>query len=217
MLKLQKKFDQSSRNWILRQKNDEYYMQSKKDGYRSRSSYKLIEINDKYKVIENKKFILDLGAAPGGWTQVVRKIKHKQKNHRIIAIDLLPMEPIEDVIMIQGDFTEEKIQKEIVENFDNNKPDLILSDIAPNMSGVAIQDQLKASYISEMVAEFVKLHLSEGGDFVIKMFQSPDTKKIELDLKKIFNKVSYFKPKASRKESSEIYLIAQKLIYANKI
>ncbi|MEQ9116360.1 MAG: RlmE family RNA methyltransferase [Rickettsiales bacterium] len=194
----------SSKNWLQRQLNDPYVKQSKVDGYRSRAAYKLVEINNKFNILGEKFNVLDLGCAPGSWTQVIQ-----QHNPQIvIAVDLLEIEPINDVEFIQGDFLEEEVHNKITEILEGKKINLILSDIAPNTTGHKDTDQLRIMAVAESIFEFSKTALGKDGSMVIKIFQGAGFPEFVKDLKIAFKKVNTYKPDASRSGSPEIYIVA---------
>ena len=197
-----KKLSISSKDWLLRQLNDPLVQKAKDMGYRSRACFKLIEINNKYSVIKNAKTILDLGCAPGSWTEVCKKLN---SNARIVACDLLKIDPIVNVEFICGDFSNEDIQNQILSKA--NLFDVIVSDIAPNTTGDFESDHIKIINICEEVFYFAKKFLKQNGNLVIKIFMGSKEKEFVLILKNYFSKVSYFKPKSSRTESKEIYLV----------
>lgn len=192
--------------WLQRQDKDPFVKLAKAQGYRSRASFKLLELQQKYRLFKPGMNIIDLGAAPGGWTQVIEHIIGKTGN--IIALDLLPIAPIENVMVIQGDFTEEKTYIALQRLIDNQKIDWIISDMAPNMSGTWIVDQAKAMYLVECALDFAQQTLKPGGGFLVKSFQGEGFETILKILRAHFKKVVIKKPKASRAESREIYLLA---------
>jgi 23S rRNA (uridine2552-2'-O)-methyltransferase len=205
-VKTAKKRTLSSSEWLRRQLNDEFVILSKKDGYRSRAAYKIIEIDKKFSIIKQGQKIVDLGAAPGGWSQVASQIIGKKG--KVIAIDLIDIPSIDNVEFIQGDFClPENILK--LQSMLNGKADLILSDMAPNTTGHKSTDHLKIIDLSERVFEFAKECLNEDGSLVIKIFQGGASSEILTLIKKSFREVKHFKPESSRKESSEIYLVAK--------
>jgi 23S rRNA (uridine2552-2'-O)-methyltransferase len=176
-------------------------------GYRSRSAFKLLELQEKYDLIRPGMVVVDLGAAPGGWCQVARPLVGKQG--RVIALDILEMEPINDVEVIQGDFTEDEALQDLQAALGGRSVDLVLSDMAPNMSGMAATDQARAMYLAELALEFVRSHLKPGGDFVVKLFQGTDFDGYVREVRSVFGKVQVRKPKASRPRSREVYLLAR--------
>lgn len=197
-----KKLTASSKKWISRQLNDPYVIQAKKLGYRSRAAFKIIEIQDKFKLIKHNSFVLDLGASPGGWSQIVAPICKK-----LIAVDLLPMLPLPNVSFIQGDFLNSIEKIKCATN--GKKLDIILSDMAPNVCGIQKVDHLRIINIIEQVIDFANSNLCCNGSLVMKAFQGAEIDNILRSLKLRFSKVSMFKPKSSRKESPEMYIIAQ--------
>ncbi|MDR1233600.1 MAG: RlmE family RNA methyltransferase [Holosporales bacterium] len=200
-----KSLKQSSRNWITRHVSDPYVIRAKKDGYRSRAAYKLIEIQEKYKIIRHSAVVLDLGAAPGGWSQVASNI-----THNIIAIDILAMDPIPNVKILCGDFTDPDVLLEIEQMIGfAGGIDVILSDMCPNTCGIKKVDHLRSVRMLEEVGEFSIRHLRAGGNLAIKVFQGGAELEILNTLKKKFQKVSYFKPKSSRPKSPEMYLVGR--------
>ncbi|MDX1924065.1 MAG: RlmE family RNA methyltransferase [Rickettsiaceae bacterium] len=195
----------SSSNWLRRQLNDEYVLKAQAEGYRSRAAYKLIEINQKFRLIKRDSKIIDLGASPGGWSQVASKIV--EKNGKIVAIDLIEMGPIQNVEFIQGDFCAQA-NLEILMQKMQSKASLILSDMAPNTTGHKATDHLRIIDLCERVVDFADLALAEGGNIVVKIFQGGAQGELTKKLKTNFDKIKYFKPESSRKDSSELYLIA---------
>jgi len=194
----------SSKNWLQRQLNDPYVKQSKIDGYRSRAAYKLMEINNKFNILQKDLNVLDLGSAPGSWSQIILE----SDPSTLIAIDLLKMEAISGVEFIQGDFLESEVQGEISKILNGQKVDLILSDIAPNTTGHKDTDQLRIVAVAESIFEFQKSVLSREGTMVIKIFQGVGFPEYIKELKQAFKKVNTYKPDASRSGSPEIYIIA---------
>lgn len=184
--------------------SDPYVEKAKKAGYRSRAAYKILEIQRKFKLIDKNSIVLDLGAAPGGWSQVIANISKK-----VIAIDLLDMPPIPNVEFIKGDFTEEINVQKLVHLLKNEKADVILSDMAPNTCGIKKIDHLRIVNLLETVYDFSTNILKPGGSLVAKVFQGGTTNDLLQKMKQNFNMVRHFKPLSSRKESPEIYLIAQ--------
>jgi len=196
----------SSRIWLKRQDKDPFVKQSKKDGYRSRAAYKLLEIQQKYSILKAGMKVIDLGAAPGSWSQVaIEKIKF---NGKLIAVDILAIEPIKNVDIIQGDFTTTETFEQIC-NLAEGKIDLILSDMAPNLSGIWAVDIPKAMYLSETVINLVKCLLKQEGDLLIKLFHGTGFDKYLTLLRECFAKVIICKPKSSRSTSREVYVLAK--------
>lgn len=194
----------SSKKWLQRQINDPYVEKAKKAGYRSRAAYKILEIQQKFKIFEKNSIVLDLGAAPGGWSQVAANTAKK-----VIAIDLLEMAPIPNVQFLKGDFTDEKNIQTIIQLLENEKADAVLSDMAPNTCGIKKIDHLRIINLLETVCDFSTSVLKPGGSLVAKVFQGGATSDLLHNLKQNFARVRHFKPLSSRKESPEIYLIAQ--------
>ncbi len=199
----------SSQMWVRRQLNDVYVQAAKKEGYYARSAYKLIEINDKYKIIKPKSRIIDLGAAPGGWSQVVSKIIGSNPESQLIAVDLLDIKFVKNAYNIKGDFTDPEIIKSIYETLNNNKVFSVLSDMAPNTTGYKSLDHFKIINLVEIAYNFAISILEEGGSFVAKVFQGGTEKNLLAQIKQNFKEVHHFKPPASRKESKELYLVAK--------
>ena len=196
-----------SKNWINKQKRDIYIRQAKIAGYRSRAAYKLIEIDEKFKIFRNGISIIDLGAAPGSWSQYASK---KIKNGKIVSIDLNDMEKIDNIVQIKGDFTEKKNQSKI-KNLLKCKADVVLSDMAINTTGIKNIDSI---YISELCKEailFCREMLNINGKFVSKIFMGSTFNEIVVEAKLIFEEVKVFKPKSSRKNSKESFIICQNL------
>ena len=196
-----------SKNWINRQKRDIYVRQSKVDGYRARSAYKLIEIDKKFKIFKNGMFILDIGAAPGSWSQYVSKAV---KNGKIISIDLKEISPIDNGIHIKGDFTEPDIQEKIKENL-TKEFDVVMSDMAVNTTGVKNLDSIQTGELCKEAMIFSKKVISSKGYFISKIFMGSTFNEIVALGKKIFREVKVFKPLSSRKESKESFIICKKI------
>lgn len=197
----------SSAEWLREHVEDIYVQKAQQDGYRTRASYKLIELDEKDQLIKPGMVILDLGAAPGGWSQVVgRKLNG---NGVIIASDILPMDPIADVDFIQGDFTEQSVFDQIMEAVGGRPVDLVISDMAPNMSGVASIDQPGSMYLVELALDMARQVLKPNGQFVAKVFQGDGFDEYVKDVRESFSKVMIRKPKASRPRSREVYLVGK--------
>ena len=196
-----------SKNWINRQKRDIYVRQSKVDGYRARSAYKLIEIDKKFKIFKNGMLILDIGASPGSWSQYASKVI---KNSKIISIDLKDMSPINNGIHIKGDFTEpdiqEKIKKNLIKEFD-----VVMSDMAVNTTGVKNIDSIQTGELCKEAMIFSKKVISSKGYFISKIFMGSTFNEIVALGKKIFREVKVFKPLSSRKESKESFIVCKKI------
>ncbi len=186
--------------------NDPYVKQAQKDGYRSRSSYKLIELNEKDRLIRPGMLIMDLGSAPGGWSQVAAKLVGQKG--RVLATDILPMDAIKNVDFIQGDFTDEAVFNQILAALNGEKPDLIISDIAPNLTGIDSADQGTSIYLVELALDMVRRVLKPKGNFVVKVFQGSGSDAYLKDVRTSFEKISVRKPKSSRPRSREVYVVA---------
>ena len=197
----------SSARWLNEHVNDPYVKQAQKDGYRSRSSYKLIQLNEKDRLIRPGMTVVDLGSAPGGWSQVAGRLVGAKG--RVLATDILPMEPVKNVDFIQGDFTEESVLKEIVARLEGNAPDVFLSDIAPNISGIDSADQASSIYLVELALDMARQVLKPKGDFVAKVFQGAGSDAFLKDLRTSFEKVLIRKPAASRARSREVYMVGK--------
>ena len=204
----------SNRAWIERHINDPFVKRSRADGYRARSVYKLIELNDKEKLIKPGMTVVDLGAAPGSWTQVVREKlagKDGEVRGKIIAMDILPMDPIDGVTFLQGDFREQEVADQLSAIVGDRQVDLVLSDMAPNLSGIAAADAARCLLLNELALEFCLLHLKDNGVFVTKVFQGSGFSQYVETLKKHFKTVLTRKPEASRDSSAEVYMVAKRV------
>ena len=196
-----------SKNWVNKQRRDIFVRQSKVDGYRARSVYKLIEINEKFKIFKGGVSVIDIGAAPGSWSQYAAKVI---KNGRLISIDLKEMEPIGNTTQIKGDFTSEKIQDEIKKNI-KNKIDVVMSDMAVNTTGIKNIDSIQTGDLCKEAMFFAKDLLKDSGFFISKIFMGGTFNEIVAEGKKYFKEVKVFKPKSSRKDSKESFIICRKL------
>ena len=194
---------------MQRHVSDPFVKKAQLDGYRSRSAYKLIELNEKDRLIRPGMRIMDLGSAPGGWSQVAGKLVGAKG--RVLATDILPMEPIKNVDFIQGDFTEEAVVTQLLEWLGGGRFDLIISDIAPNITGIDSADQASSMYFLELALDTVRQTLKPGATFVAKMFQGSGSDDYVKDLRTSFEKVLIRKPAASRAQSREVYIIAKGL------
>ncbi|TNF35034.1 MAG: 23S rRNA (uridine(2552)-2'-O)-methyltransferase RlmE [Gammaproteobacteria bacterium] len=196
----------SSKAWLKEHFDDEFVKLSQQEGYRSRAVYKLKEIDDKDKLVRPGMTIIDLGAAPGGWSQyVARKLKGQC---RIIALDILPMEPMDHVEFIQGDFLEETVLQQLLATLGDDRPDLVISDMAPNMSGMQAVDIPRAMYMAELALDLAQRVLKPGGSFLVKVFQGEGFDAYLKTLRESFERVVMRKPKASRSRSREVYALA---------
>jgi len=199
----------SSRNWLKEHFTDKYVKQAQKEGYRSRAVYKLLEIQERYRIFKPGMTVIDLGAAPGGWSQLVARLI--KPNGQIIAMDLLAMEPIEGVEFIQGDFSDETVMQTLFTRMAGKKADWVISDMAPNMSGNECIDIPRSMYLSELALDFAVQALRTGGGFLIKVFQGEGFDVFLNDIKQKFKSVVIRKPKASRDRSREVYILAREL------
>ncbi|HSI43889.1 MAG TPA: 23S rRNA (uridine(2552)-2'-O)-methyltransferase RlmE [Methylotenera sp.] len=199
------KLKPSSKAWMQEHVNDEFVKRAQKEGYRARAAYKLIEIDDKDKLIKPGMTIVDLGATPGSWSQVA--VQRLKGQGRIIALDILDMQPIKGVEFIQGDFREESVLKLLEAQLNNKQVDLVIADMAPNISGIADVDQAGAAYLTELALEFSKDWLKPSGNFLVKVFIGAGFDEILQNMRQMFDKVVTRKPKASRDRSSEVYLL----------
>ena len=198
-----------SKNWLKQHKRDHYYKEAKKQGYRSRAAFKLQQINDKFKLIKKGMTVLDLGAAPGGWSQVaVELVGEKGK---VIGVDLEKVKPLEPVnfIFIQGDMTKEKTKERVREHFQEDKCDTVISDMSPNITGNYSMDQARSVYLATAAMEVAIELLRPGGSFLVKVFEGEDFQEYIQELKKHFSMVKRFSPPSSRNKSSEIYVICK--------
>ena len=196
-----------SKNWVNKQRRDIFVRQSKVDGYRARSAYKLMEINEKFKIFKGGMIVVDIGAAPGSWSQYVSKIV---KNGKIISIDLREMEKIENSFQIKGDFTDFNIQKKIKEYLKKDA-DVIMSDMAVNTTGIKNIDSIQTGELCKEAMNFSKEIISPNGFFISKIFMGGSFNEIVAAGKKIFKELKVFKPKSSRKDSKESFIICKKL------
>jgi len=196
-----------SKNWVNKQRRDAYVRQSKVDGYRARSAYKLIEIDEKFKIFKGGLSVVDIGAAPGSWSQYASKIV---KNGSLISIDIKTMDPIVNCIQIQGDFTENNTQVEIKKIL-NVKADVVMSDMAVNTTGIKNLDSIQTGELCKDAMFFAKDILKENGYFISKIFMGETFNEIVTDGKKFFKEVKVFKPKSSRKDSKESFIICNKI------
>ena len=199
----------SSNRWLQEHFDDDYVRRAQADNYRSRAVYKLIELDEKAGLLQPGTTVIELGAAPGGWTQYIDK-KLGSKG-RIIATDILAMDSFADVKFVKGDFTEPAVLEEIVNLLGDRKADLVLSDMAPNLSGVAVSDQARAMYLAELALDLARQLLRPGGSFVTKLFQGEGFDPFMAELRQGFQNVAVKKPAASRSRSREVYAVARNL------
>ena len=194
-----------NRNWFDKHLNDMYVLKSKTDGYRSRASYKLLEILQGKNLIQRNDVVVDLGSAPGGWSQVARKFVGSKG--RVLALDILDMSSIPGVDFICGDFNDEEVYRKLVCQVENEKVNVVISDIAPNISGIAAIDLPKHFGLVELAFEFCRQYLCEGGSFIVKLFQGEGFDEFVRESRKCFVNVKMVKPKASRTMSREVYMV----------
>ena len=197
----------TSKAWLKEHESDEYVQRSRKDGYRSRASYKLLEIDESAGLLKPGMTVVDLGAAPGGWSQIA--IAKVGDRGRVIASDILEMDTITDVDFVQGDFTDDAVFDAILKTLDDRPVDLVISDMAPNMSGMKAVDQPRAMYLVELAVDFTRQVLRSDGVFLAKVFQGEGFDALVRDLRADFNSVAIKKPDASRARSSEVYCLAR--------
>lgn len=195
----------TSKAWMKEHVNDFFVKQSKKEGYRSRAAYKLLEIAERDHLFKSGMIVVDLGAAPGSWSQVAsQKVGQKGK---VIALDILEMAPLPGVAFIQDDFREERALFELRKHLEERQPDLVISDMAPNMSGIVVSDQARSMYLAELALAFSMEQLNYGGNFLVKVFQGRDFEQFHRDMRVGFKSVAVRKPEASRDRSNELYLL----------
>jgi len=197
----------SSNQWLQEHHGDKYVKQSKGDGYRSRASYKLIELDKKDKLFRSGMTVVDLGAAPGGWSQVAAELVGDKG--RVVASDILPMDSMAGVEFVQGDFTEEAVLAEVMRALGDAPADLVISDMAPNMSGMAAVDQPAAMYLVELALDMARQVLKPNGNFVAKVFQGEGFDEYLKEMRQSFKTVVTRKPDASRARSREVYLLGK--------
>ncbi len=201
------KQSKSSRQWLDRHFKDEYVKKAQQEGYRSRAAFKLLEIQERDGLFKPGQIVVDLGAAPGGWSQIAKRLVGT--GGTVIALDILEMEPLMDIEFIQGDFCEDEPLQKLKEVLGDRPVDLVISDMAPNVSGMAAVDQPRAIYLCELALDFAKQTLKPGGVFVVKVFQGEGYDEYFRELRNSFKKIVTRKPAASRPKSREVYLVAQ--------
>jgi len=206
--------NRSNPEWIARHINDPYVKRSVAEGFRSRAAYKLAEIDDKDRLLRPRMVVVELGAAPGSWTQVVRQrlqARDGAVSGRVIALDILPMEPLPDVEFIQGDFHDEAVERQLVDLLAGAPIDVVLSDMSPNLSGIASADSARSVHLAELAADYASKYLQPNGAFLVKAFQGSGYSQYVERLKRVFRSIAIRKPAASRDSSAEIYLLARQL------
>jgi 23S rRNA (uridine2552-2'-O)-methyltransferase len=197
----------TSKAWMREHINDPYVQRAKAEGYRSRAAYKLLELDKKDRLLVSGQLLVDLGAAPGSWSQVaVAKLGSKG---RVVAVDLLPMAPLPGVQFVQGDFREQDVLDALIVALSGGKADLVISDLAPNISGIGVSDQARSMYLCELALEFARQCLKPGGSLLVKVFQGAGFTEFLAGMRKSFVKVGSRKPEASRGRSSEMYLLGR--------
>lgn len=199
--------NKTSRQWVHDHINDPYVKQAQAQGFRSRAAFKLMQIDDKDRLLGPGKVVVDLGSTPGGWSQVASK--KVGAAGRVVAIDLLPMEPVHGVHFILGDFREDGPLSELVDSLEGRRVDLVLSDMAPNLSGIAVTDQARSIHLLELALEFAREHLKSGGDMLVKVFQGSGFDELRREMEQLFTSVAVRKPDSSRDRSAEVYLLCR--------
>ncbi|ATE60443.1 RlmE family RNA methyltransferase [Thauera sinica] len=203
------KRNKTSKAWLHEHLNDPYVLRAQADGYRARAAYKLIEIDERDHLLRSGAVVVDLGAAPGSWCQVA--VKRCGASGRVFALDILPVEPIAGVDILQGDFTEDEVLAELEGRLGGARVDAVLSDMAPNLSGVATVDQARSIHLCELALDFAARHLKPSGQFVVKVFQGEGFMEFRKAVEAVFGSVQVRKPKASRDRSAEVYLLGKGL------
>lgn len=200
----------SSTRWLQRQLNDPYVKRAQEQGFRGRAAFKLLQINEKFHILKPGQIVVDLGCAPGGWSQVAAQIiKSSETKPSVFGIDLLPTRPLAGAVFLQGDFLSEDMYQKLQNLITGKKVDVVLSDMAPNTSGIPSVDHLKLMNLVELAYDFAHQNLKTGGTFVAKIFQGGTDNELLTQMKRDFKTVKHFKPDASRKESVEYYVVAQ--------
>lgn len=202
------KRSKTSQQWMKEHVNDAYVKRAKAEGYRSRASFKLLEISQRDKLLRPGMTVVDLGATPGGWSQVARA--QVGDKGRVFALDILEMEPLPGVTFMLGDFREPEAEEKLSAALEGRAIDLVLSDMSPNISGIAMSDQARAMHLAELAMEFAVKHLKPGGNFLVKVFQGSGFQEFFKEMQARFEKVSTRKPDASRGRSNELYLLGSK-------
>ncbi len=197
----------TSKQWMMEHINDVYVQRAKAEGYRSRAAYKLIEVLERDKLIKQGMVVVDLGATPGGWSQVAAA--KVGAGGRVIALDLLPMDALRNVTFLQGDFREESVARAVEQELAGRAIDLVLSDMSPNISGIALSDQARAMHLAELALEFAVKHLKPGGGLLVKVFQGSGFQEFLREMRSRFKQVVTRKPEASRGRSNELYLLGK--------
>lgn len=199
-----------TQQWLARHVQDSYVQQAQKQGYRSRAVYKLMEIDERDALLAPAMTVVDLGAAPGSWSQYAAE--RIGPNGRLFALDILPMEPLPGVEVIEGDFTQQEVLDRLLDGLQGRQIDLVISDMAPNISGISVSDQARGVYLGELALEFAAIALKPGGDLLFKAFQGEGYPALQTQMKARFQRLLSRKPKASRARSREIYLLGKGLL-----
>lgn len=199
--------NKTSRQWVHDHINDPYVKQAQAQGYRSRAAFKLLQIDERDHLLAPGKVVVDLGSTPGGWSQVVSK--KVAPGGRVIALDLLPMDPVPGVHFIHGDFREDEVLEQLVAALEGKPVGLVLSDMAPNLSGIAVTDQARSIHLLELALEFSRQYLKPGGDMLVKVFQGSGFEALRRDMEQLFSSVAVRKPDSSRDRSAEVYLLCR--------
>jgi len=197
----------SSRRWLKEHFDDEYVRRAQREGYRGRAVYKLMELQDKDHLLRSGMTVVDLGAAPGGWSEYAARVVGERG--RLFALDLLPMDPVPGAVILQGDFRDREVMEQLLEALGGARADLVMSDLAPNISGVNAVDQPRSIYLAELALDLAARVLVPGGDFVVKLFQGEGFDGFVEQTRRRFRTVQFRKPRASRARSREVYLVAR--------
>jgi 23S rRNA (uridine2552-2'-O)-methyltransferase len=203
------KRSRTSKAWMREHVTDPYVQLASKEGYRSRAVYKLIELDERDHLLNPGMTVVDLGAAPGGWTQVAAK--KIGSSGKLVAFDILPMDPVHGALFIQGDFREDAALAELEKALLGRPVDLVISDMAPNISGVGVADQARSMHLAELALAFSRQHLKPGGNFLVKVFQGEGFDEFVREMRTLFLQVQVRKPKASRDRSTEVYMLGKGL------
>ena len=193
--------------WYTEKKHEHYYKEAKKTGYRARSAFKLKQINKKFNILKNGDYVVDLGAAPGGWSQIAKEIIGE--NGKLIGVDILPILPLENVVFLQADMTKDSTIEEIKKIFENKKVDAVISDMSPDVSGNYSVDQARSIYLCMQALKTAETLLKPGGNFICKVFEGEDLREFMEGIRPKFKIVKQYHPKASRKSSSEVYIVTK--------
>jgi 23S rRNA (uridine2552-2'-O)-methyltransferase len=201
------KKNKTSRAWVHDHLNDPYVQRAQQDGYRARAAYKLIEVDERDHLLKPGAIVVDLGSTPGSWCQVA--VKRCGAKGKVLALDILPMEPVAGVDFLHGDFTEDAVLEDLESRLEGARVDVVLSDMAPNLSGVASVDQARSIHLCELALDFAVRHLKPGGQFLVKIFQGEGFMEYRKQMEAAFASVQVRKPKASRDRSAEVYLLGK--------